>query len=572
MRATRFLSPTLKEAPQSAVVQSHQLMLRSGMIRQVAAGIYNVLPLGLRTLRKVEAIVREEMNRAEALELVMPVVIPGQLWQESGRWDYYGSELLRFKDRKHGDFCLGPTHEEVITSLAATEIKSYRQLPMNLYQIQTKFRDEVRPRFGLMRGREFVMKDAYSFDRNAESAQTSYWRMHEAYTRIFKRCGLDFRAVEADTGNIGGSLSHEFQVIADSGEDAIAVCDDCGYAANVEKAELRVAAAKDVEAVPVEEHLTPEQGSIEAVCNFLGIEAADMIKCVAMMGDGAPILALVRGDHDLSEAKLRALLGVDLLVAASEEEITERFQSVAGFIGPQGRPADLAIIADHAVAAMGHGVTGANRPDYHVSGLRLGRDFEARLADLSVPTDGDGCGRCDQGSFGFRRGIEVGHIFYLGTKYSDAMGATVLDENGKAVPMEMGCYGIGIGRTAAAAIEQSHDEKGIVWPVPLAPFEVHLLRLGKEPEVAARCDELYQNFLDAGLEVLYDDRNERPGFKFKDAELIGCPWRVALGKRGLETGQAEVVDRATGDRHDLDFEGVAQFLQEQILPARNPLA
>ncbi|MAO84834.1 MAG: proline--tRNA ligase [Myxococcales bacterium] len=571
MRASRFLAPTLKEAPQAAVVQSHQLMLRTGMIRQVAAGIYNVLPLGLRTLRKVETIVREEMNRAEALELTMPVVIPGQLWQESGRWDYYGAELLRFTDRKQGDFCLGPTHEEVITSLAASEIKSYRQLPMNLYQIQTKFRDEVRPRFGLMRGREFVMKDAYSFDKNADDAQASYWRMHEAYTRIFKRCGLDFRAVEADTGNIGGSLSHEFQVIADSGEDAIAVCERCGYAANVEKAELRASETQVCADVSIDEHLTPEKGSIESVCQHLGIEAKAMIKCVAMMGDGEPVLALVRGDHDLSEPKLRALLGVDLLVPATEQEIADRFDSVPGFIGPQGRPADLQIVADHGVAAMGHGVTGANRKDYHVSGLCHGRDFDAQFADVRQPVESDGCGRCGSGRFRFRRGIEVGHIFYLGTKYSEAMNATVLDENGKAVPLEMGCYGIGIGRTAAAAIEQSHDHQGIVWPVPLAPFEVHLLRLGKEAEVSERCDALYESLLAGGLEVLYDDRNERPGFKFKDAELIGCPWRVALGRRGLEAGQVEVVNRSTGERSDMDFGDLVSFLCGEILPARNPL-
>ena len=568
MRASRFLLPTAKEAPADATVASHVLMMRSGMIRKVAAGIYTILPLGLRTLRKVERIVREELDRSGCLEVTMPMVIPAELWETSGRWQFYGPELLRLKDRKGGDFCLGPTHEEVITTLAAGEIKSYRQLPLNLYQVQTKFRDEIRPRFGLMRGREFVMKDAYSFDLDAEGAQASYWQMHEVYSRIFARCGVRFAPVEADTGNIGGSLSHEFQVIADTGEDALAECSNCGYAANIEKAALAAPApvqdARDGAPELVE---TPGVGTIAEVSEFLSVPPEQFIKALIFETESEPVMALMRGDRDLNEPKLRAALGVDELRPASAETILRVTGAPAGFIGPVGIEGTR-LVADHEVLAMPAAVCGANQVDHHLRAVAPGRDFEAQGMDLRIAADGDACGRCSEGALALRRGIEVGHIFYLGTKYSESMNATVLDTNGKTTPLEMGCYGIGIGRTAAACIEQNHDEKGICWPVPLAPFEVHLLALGKQPEVLEACTALYEQLQAAGLEVLFDDRPERPGFKFKDADLIGLPWRVALGKRSLESGALEVMERSSGERFEVSAAELADFLSERIVPAR----
>jgi prolyl-tRNA synthetase len=568
MRASRFLLPTAKEAPADATVASHVLMMRAGMIRRVAAGIYTILPLGLRVLRKVERIVREELDRVGCLEVNMPMVIPAELWSESGRWDFYGPELLRLKDRKGGDFCLGPTHEEVITSLAGSEIKSYRQLPLNLYQVQTKFRDEIRPRFGLMRGREFVMKDAYSFDLDADGARESYWQMHEVYSRIFARCGVNFAPVEADTGNIGGSLSHEFQVIADTGEDALATCPGCGYAANVEKAQLAAPAASDasIDGAP-EAVQTPKVGTIAEVSAFMNVPADRFIKALVFETEGEPVMALMRGDRDLNEPKLRVVLGVEELRPATPETVVRVTQAPAGFVGPVGL-SSTRIIADHEVMALSDAVCGANVADQHLTGVQPGRDFTAEVADLRIADEGDACGRCGSGKLSLRRGIEVGHIFYLGTKYSTAMNATVLDTNGKTTPLEMGCYGIGIGRTAAACIEQNHDEQGICWPVPLAPFEVHLLALGKQDEVLEACSGLYQQLTDAGLEVLFDDRPERPGFKFKDAELIGLPWRVALGKRGVESGTVEIVERASGERFDLNNDELVAFLTERIVPAR----
>lgn len=568
MRASRFLLPTAKEAPADATVASHVLMMRAGMIRRVAAGIYTILPLGLRVLRKVERIVREELDRVGCLEVNMPMVIPSELWAESGRWDFYGPELLRLKDRKGGEFCLGPTHEEVITSLAGSEIKSYRQLPLNLYQVQTKFRDEIRPRFGLMRGREFVMKDAYSFDLDADGARESYWQMHAVYSRIFARCGVNFAPVEADTGNIGGSLSHEFQVIADTGEDALVACPSCGYAANVEKAQLAAPGASDasVDGAP-EPVQTPDVGTIADVSAFMGVPADRFIKALVFETEGEPVMALMRGDRDLNEPKLRVVLGVEELRPATPETVVRVAQAPAGFVGPVGL-SGTRIIADHEVMALSDAVCGANVADQHLTGVQPGRDFSAEVADLRIADEGDACGRCGDGRLNLRRGIEVGHIFYLGTKYSTAMNATVLDTNGKTTPLEMGCYGIGIGRTAAACIEQNHDEQGICWPVPLAPFEVHLLALGKQEEVLEACSGLYQQLTDAGLEVLFDDRPERPGFKFKDAELIGLPWRVALGKRGIESGTVEIVERASGERFDVSNDELVAFLTERIVPAR----
>jgi prolyl-tRNA synthetase len=573
MRASRSLIPTVKEVPADAEVSSHILMVRAGLIRKVAAGIYNILPLGLRVMRKIERIVREEMDAAGGQEVSMPVVIPAELWERSGRWDYYGPELMRLKDRKGTEFCLGPTHEEVITQLAADEIRSYKQLPLNLYQVQTKFRDEIRPRFGLMRGREFIMKDAYTFDANPEGATASYWRMHEAYTRIFSRCGLGFRAVEADTGTIGGSLSHEFQVLAETGEDEIVACDQCEYAANTEKAAVRSVAASVVDSGPATDSVhTPDARSVEEVAGLMGIAPKSIIKALLLCADDEPVMALVRGDRELCEAKLRALLGADKLEVASEVEVLEAVGGPVGFIGPVGAKEGLAILADPEVMALDDATCGANVRDHHLRNVRPTRDLAGvRVADLRAAVPGDGCPRCDLGSLTFRRGVEVGHIFYLGTKYSVAMGANILDVNGKRQAMEMGCYGIGIGRTAAACIEQNHDEHGIIWPVPVAPFEVHLLALGKDAEVAERCDALYAELEASGLEVLFDDRKERPGFKFKDAELIGLPWRVSVGRRGIESGTAEVVERATLETEEVPFGDLAALLCERIEAARTPL-
>jgi prolyl-tRNA synthetase len=568
MRASQYLIPTAKEAPAEATVASHVLMMRAGMIRRVAAGIYTILPLGLRVMRKIERILREELEKAGCLEVNMPMVIPAELWRQSKRWDLYGPELLRLKDRKGAEFCLGPTHEEVITQLAASEIKSYRQLPLNLFQIQTKFRDETRPRFGIMRGREFVMKDAYSFDLDAETAQVSYWKMHEAYTQIFSRCGLEFAPVEADTGTIGGSLSHEFQVIADTGEDALATCVSCGYAANIEKAQILAVAPAAVKQTGEPKRLdTPDVCSIAELTSFLEVEGKCVIKALLFELGDQVIMALMRGDRELNEAKLRALLDCDQLVPASPETLMRSIGDVAGFIGPLGLQ-DIRIIADHEVMAMNDAICGANARDQHLGAVQPLRDFQAETADLRFAEEGDICGRCEGQPLSFRRGIEVGHIFYLGNKYSKAMGATVLDKNGKPTPLEMGCYGIGVGRTAAACIEQNHDEQGICWPVPVAPFEVHLLALGKQQEILDACEPLYHELTAAGLEVLYDDRPERPGFKFKDAELIGLPWRVGLGKRGIDSGSAELVERRSGERFDVPLAELAEFLTKRIVPAR----
>jgi prolyl-tRNA synthetase len=549
MRYSQFLLNTLKETPADAEVTSHQLMLRTSMIRKAAAGIYSYLPLGLRSLRKVEQIVREEMNRAGAIELLMPMVVPAELWQESGRWAQYGKELLRLKDRKEADFCLGPTHEEVITDVVRREVRSYRQLPLNLYQIQTKFRDEIRPRFGLMRGREFVMKDAYSFDLDDAGADRAYEKMYQAYRRIFSRCGLKFRAVEADTGNIGGSVSHEFMVLAESGEDAIVSCDSCEYAANVEKAELRPAAsAAPVPAQPLQTVATPARKTIEDVALFLGLDEKQLVKTLLVKTDAGETLAvLLRGDRELNTIKLCRLLGCNEVDLAGEEEVVAATGAPTGFAGPVGLK--LRIFADHEVAAMADFVVGANARDQHLTGVNAGRDFAVEaFADLRQATAGDPCPRCS-GHLEAWRGIEVGHVFKLGTKYSQALGATVLDEQGQERVLVMGCYGIGIGRTVAAAIEQNHDAGGIIWPLPIAPFQVLITLLNpNDAPVAAAAEELYRQLQEAGIEVLFDDRDERPGSKFKDADLLGIPLRVTVGARGLKEGALELQQRRSGER------------------------
>lgn len=541
-----MLLPTLKESPADAEVISQKLMTRAGMIRKVAAGIYTLLPLGQRVVRKVEAIVREEMDRAGAQEVLMPMVVPSELWQESGRWDAYGKELLRLKDRHGREFCLGPTHEEVITDMVRREVRSYRELPLNLYQIQTKFRDEIRPRFGLMRGREFIMKDAYSFHATPESLDAEYENMHRAYSRIFERCGLQFRAVEAETGAIGGRFSHEFMVLADSGEDSIASCTRCGYAANIERAEVREAhAERPLGELPVERVSTPGMKTIEEVSAFLKASPSAMIKTLIYETDKGVVAALVRGDHQLNEFKFRNALGAEWVRLADEAAVEKATGAPAGFAGPVRLK--VPIHADHAVKRIYDGAAGANEKDAHIIHVSAARDFPgAAYADIRNALAGDMCPRCE-GTFEIRRGIEVGHIFKLGTKYSEAMGATFLDEEGKERPAIMGCYGIGIGRTAAAAIEQNHDEAGIVWPGPLAPFDCEVLPVNVNDEGTRKAAESLYGTLGAEMEVLLDDRDERAGVKFKDADLIGIPVRVVVGERNLKQGKVELKVRKTGE-------------------------
>ena len=568
MRYSQYLLPTLKETPSDAEVISHQLMLRSGMIRKVAAGIYNYLPLGLRSIRKVEQIVREEMNRAGAMELLMPMVVPAELWQESKRWEQYGKELLRFKDRKAAEFCLGPTHEEVITDIVRNTVRSYRQLPLNLYQIQGKFRDEIRPRFGLMRGREFIMKDAYSFDLEEAGADRAYEKMYQAYRRIFTRCGLKFRAVEADTGNIGGSSSHEFMVLADSGEDAIVSCNSCEYAANVEKAELTyVDGTAPAPQATLEQVATPARKSIEEVAEFLKIPAQRLVKTLIVQTDADETVAvLLRGDRELNMIKLMRLLGCNWAELASDETVVKVTGAPAGFAGPVGLK--LRILADLEVRTMADFVVGANAKDAHYTGVNLDRDFQVEaFADLRQAVAGDPCPRC-QGQLEVWRGIEVGHVFKLGTKYSDALGATVLDDQGQERVLFMGCYGIGIGRTVAAAVEQNYDQNGIIWPLPIAPFQVLVTVVNpNQTEVAQAAEAIYAELQEAGVEVLYDDRDERPGSKFKDADLIGIPLRLTVGARGLQDGVVELQERATGERSALPLAQAAQTVAQRVRDA-----
>jgi prolyl-tRNA synthetase len=523
-------------------------MLRSGLIRKVAAGIYTYLPLGLRIIRKVEAIIREEMNRTGAQELLMPIASPAELWRETGRWTYYGKELLRFKDRHERDFCLGPTHEEVITDLFRREVRSYRQLPLNFYQIQTKFRDEIRPRFGLMRGREFIMKDAYSFDRDEASARISYQKMYDAYHRIFTRCGLTFRAVEADTGLIGGTSSHEFMVLADTGEETIVYTETGTYAANVERAEILPPTETETEEFrPLQAVHTPNCRTIEEVARFLRIEPRRLVKTLLYTSGKETVAVLLRGDHEANEIKIRRLLGVTELEMSSPATIEKITGAPVGFAGPvdlQG----IRILADHAVQALRNVVVGGNQADTHYVNANYGRDFPVeQFADLRNAVAGDESPRKD-GVLKTTKGIEVGHIFMLGTKYSQAMNATYLDPNGKECLAVMGCYGIGVGRTAAAAVEQHHDEKGIIWPFPIAPCHVHLLPLGNSPSVIQASTRLYDALPSSGLEVLLDDRDERAGVKFNDADLIGLPYQVVIGDKGLAQGVLEIKIRKTREK------------------------
>ena len=568
MRYSQYLLPTLKETPADAEVISHQLMLRAGMIRKVAAGIYNYMPFGLRSIRKVERIVREEMDRAGAIELLMPSVVPAELWQESGRWDQYGKELLRISDRKDAPFCFGPTHEEVVTDIVRRDLRSYRQVPLNLYQIQTKFRDEIRPRFGLMRGREFIMKDAYSFDVDEAGADIAYEKMNQAYRRIFQRLGLKFRAVEADTGAIGGSFSHEFMVLADSGEDAIVSCDSCDYAANVEKAEIRPSAAKAP--APTQELskvLTPARKTIEEVAEFLKVAPHRLVKTLIVQTDAGETLAvLLRGDRELNQIKLCRLLGCLSVELAAEETVIKATGAPSGFAGPVGLM--LRILADQELQQMADFIVGGNEKDAHLTGVNLGRDFAVEtFADLRQAVAGDSCSRCE-GKLEAWRGIEVGHIFKLGTKYSKAMDATILDRDGQERVLFMGCYGIGIGRSVAAAIEQNHDENGIIFPMPIAPFQVVVTMVNpNEAEVAGAAETLYRELCDLGIEALLDDRDERPGSKFKDADLIGIPLRVTVGSRGLKDGALELQQRRGGERTMLPIAEAAALVAAQVRQA-----
>jgi prolyl-tRNA synthetase len=547
MKTSQLLIPTLREDPGEAETVSHRLMLRAGLIRKVAAGIYTYLPLGLRVIRKVEQIVREEMNRAGAQELLMPIASPAELWKETGRWDYYGKELLRFKDRHERDFCLGPTHEEVITDLFRREVRSYRQLPLNFYQIQTKFRDEIRPRFGLMRGREFIMKDAYSFDADEAGAKISYQKMYDAYTRIFTRCGLTFRAVEADTGLIGGDVSHEFMVLAETGEATVVYADKGAYAANLERAEVLPPVEADTSPLrPLTTVATPQRRTVEEVTAFLKISPRQLVKTLLYTAEKDTVAVLIRGDHDVNEVKVARLLGVTEVQLATPEKVKEVTGAPPGFAGPIGLK--IRILADHAVKGMKNVVVGANQPDTHYVDANLDRDFTVdRCADLRNAQAGDPSPRGD-GALIVAKGIEVGQVFLLGTKYSQKMNATILDDQGKERLAIMGCYGIGVGRTAAAAIEQNHDERGIIWPFPIAPFHVHLLPVSQSEKTAQATAGLYDALQAAGFEVLWDDREERAGVKFNDADLIGAPFQLVVGDKGLADGVVEVKVRKSGSK------------------------
>ena len=572
MRWSTTLIPTLKEDPADAEVISHKLLVRAGMIRQVSRGIYDYLPLALRVIRKIETIVRDEMDRAGAQELLLPIASPAELWQESGRWELYGKELVRFRDRHERDFCLGPTHEEIITDLVRRVVRSYRELPLNLYQIQTKFRDEVRPRFGLMRGREFIMKDAYSFHTSVEDCRREYQNMFETYKRIFTRCGLRFRPVEADTGAIGGSLSHEFQVLADSGEDALVSCDGCDYAANVLKADVKAPrlSGRNLKesSPPLRKVPTPGKKSVAEVSEFLGLPAEKFIKTMVYKADAGELVAvLVRGDHEINELKLKSVLECDEVFLADEEEIEEAASVPPGFLGPIGLR--LRMVADQAIQGMRGAVAGANEANAHLAEVDQERDFTpSAFADLRTATAGDPCPRCDHGTLESYRGIEVGQVFYLGKKYSEAMGATYLDAEGRERPIEMGCYGIGITRLAAAAIEQNHDDNGIIWPFGIAPLQVLLLPVNyKENAVREVTDALYSELRKRGIEALLDDRDERPGVKFKDADLIGVPLRVTVGAKGLERGCVEARWRRDGKTEDLPLAEAAQKIESIVQEA-----
>jgi prolyl-tRNA synthetase len=566
MRSSQFFFTTLKEAPSDAELPSHRLMIRAGLIKRLAAGIYTWMPIGLRVLRKVEGIVRTEMNRAGALELLMPAVQPGELWQESGRWEKYGPELLRMKDRHQRDFVIGPTHEEVITDVVRRDIKSYRQLPLHLYQIQTKFRDEIRPRFGVMRGREFTMKDGYSFHASYADLEREYRNMYETYTRIFTRLGLKFRAVAADTGSIGGTGSHEFHVLADSGEDTIAFCETSDYAANVELAPAIDSSQRIPAAETLQKVATPGKTKCEDVAQFLNLPLCRTVKAVAVVHDDEFVLLLIRGDHSLNEIKAGKLPGLDPFRFASDAEIVDNLGCKPGYIGPVGIPQSIRIIADETVARMSNFVCGANEAGFHLTGVNWGRDLSepTLVADIRNVVEGD-ISPDGKGTLSLCKGIEVGHIFQLRTNYSKPLQCSFLDENGKAQLMEMGCYGIGVTRIVGAAIEQGHDERGIIFPTSIAPFEVSIVPVAyhKNDLVRAAADAMYKTLRESGIDVLLDDREERPGVLFADTDLIGVPHRVVIGERGLKEGKVEYKGRTDAEATLLPLDDILGLLKEK---------
>ena len=566
MRMSQLYAPTLREVPSEAEIVSHQLMLRAGLLRRSAAGIYTYLPLGLRVIRKVEAIIREEMNRIEGQELLLPIIQPAELWHETGRWSDYGDEMFRLTDRNNREFCLGPTHEEIITALIRSEVRSYRQLPLRLYQIQNKYRDEMRPRFGLMRGREFIMKDMYSFDRDEEGLDRSYWDAYHAYERIFSRCGVQAKPGEADSGAIGGDMTHEFMVLADSGEDLVLYCPDCDYAANVERAECRPIEVQEKDPNlfrALKEVHTPGASTIDEISDFLNVKPEDCIKTLIYSADDRPVAALIRGDHSLNEIKLQKVLGCETLELADDETIYKLTGAPVGFAGPL----DLGIplYADYAIANMVNAVAGANKEDTHLINVNLERDFTVtKTADLREGEPGDPCPRCDGHLVG-ARGIEVGQVFKLGTKYSSALNAVFLDEDGKECPIIMGCYGIGVGRTVAAVIEQNHDDDGICWPMSIAPYHVIVVPVSiKDEKQAAVAADIYKKLEEAGVEVVFDDRDERPGVKFKDADLIGFPIRITVGPKSLKQGKLEITIRKTKEQIMLPVEEVVDYVVKLV--------
>lgn len=565
MKLSKLLAPTLKEDPADAEVISHKLMVRAGMIRKLTAGIYSYLPLGYRSLRKVEQIVREEMNAAGAQEVFMPVVQPSELWKESGRWEIYGKELLRFKDRHDRECCLGPTHEEVITDLVRREVRSYRDLPLNLYQIQTKFRDEIRPRFGLMRGREFMMKDGYSFDATEEGAEESYRQMRDAYEKTFRRCGLKFRAVEADSGPIGGSFSHEFMVLAATGEDTIVSCDSCDYAANLEKAEIRClpASLPALSGTP-EKVKTPGVTTVDDVAKFLGVNPRAIIKTLILRTENGPIAVLLRGDHELNEVKIKNFLNVSELEMANANLIQEVTGGPLGFSGPIGLR-NVVVLADNAIVEIESAVIGANEADTHLVNVDPRNHFQVNnFGDFRAATEGDMCPHCS-GILRLSRGIEVGHIFKLGDKYSKAMNASFLDPEGKETLMIMGCYGIGVSRVLAAAIEQNHDDDGIIFPPPLAPFTAIVTPVGaKSDTINEAAQKVYENLWSSGIDALWDDRDERPGVKFKDADLFGIPFRITVGQKALAQGKVELRNRKTNETNLVSPDELVSVVKTQI--------
>jgi prolyl-tRNA synthetase len=567
MRYSQFMLPTLKEDPAEAEVISHKLMYRAGMIRKLAAGIYSFLPLGLRVIQKVERVIREEMNRAGAQEVLLPCVQPAELWMESHRWEEYGKDLLRFKDRHSRDSCFGPTHEEVITDIARREIRSYRQMPLNLYQVQTKFRDEIRPRFGVMRCREFIMKDAYSFDTDEMALEKSYQNMYDAYSRIFTRCGLTFKAVEAETGLIGGTASHEFMVLAETGEETIVSCQSCDYGANFKKAEAKRTRlrAKGVGKAtsPLKKVETPDKKTVEEVTQFLKVRPEDLVKTLILETEQGPVAALIRGDHEINESRLGNLLGCEEVKLASDDVVLGVTGAPKGYAGPIGL--SVKVIADYAIESMVDFVTGANERDAHYINVNLGRDVKVdQFGNLRMVKEGDLCPRCGK-SLSFSRGIEVGHIFKLGTKYSKALKATYLDENGREREIVMGCYGIGVARTAAAAIEQYHDEDGIIWPMPIAPFQVIVVPVNNKIETLMETAEgIYRLLADNGVEVLLDDRDSTPGVKFKDADLIGIPLRVTIGVKNLKKGLVEIRRRKNGETTAIERDNVVETVSALI--------